>query len=121
MSAQHLIVLAYAALPLSAHGADAPPAADARLDEEFSVLGAIQGNNDPSFRDTVLLLDVVTGKTAALVVGQCLPRVPEACITAIHERTIDVDAAGRSVLIATIDGAVPKATTDGDPLRIFVP
>jgi hypothetical protein len=102
----------------------APPPADQEVDavsarprvkspvDEFSVLGTINGGDNARWRDAALLLDVVTGKTLALVKGQCLPRWRDLCIDAVGDGTVEVAGGGRTLALARIDGAEPKGGDD---------
>jgi hypothetical protein len=89
-------------------------AASGRLEDQLSVVGIIRGGDSPTLRDTVVLLDVVSGKTLVLAKGQCIPRLRDVCIQSIDDKTIRVRQGGQLVMIGHIDGAEPKGQSYAD-------
>src|SRR5687767_8411187 len=79
---------------------------DHAVSQEFSVIGTIHGGDSPTLRDTVVLLDLKSGKTHVLSVGQCLPRLPQFCLRAIGDKTATIDNSEEQVELGRIDGAV---------------
>lgn len=90
--------------------AGAQTTVDAPLADQLSVMGTIRGGDSPTLRDTVVLLDVVTGKTEVLAKGACLKRLPTVCVREIHDKTILVGQGNAEpVEIAHIEGETPRS------------
>jgi hypothetical protein len=90
--------------------AGAQTTVDAPLADQLSVMGTIRGGDSPTLRDTVVLLDVVTGKTEVLAKGACLKRLPTVCVREIHDKTILVSQSNEEpVEIAHLEGETPRS------------
>jgi hypothetical protein len=94
--------------------APAQTTVDAPLVEQLSVMGTIRGGDSPTLRDTVVLLDVITGKTEVLAKGACLKRLPTVCVREIHDKTILVSQSKEGAIeIAHIEGEQPRSDSSG--------